>query len=61
MVAFMKETFTEVFVEASVEAFMESMDDLKASTEIASTEDFMGASVIFRESFHRSNIHESFH
>ena len=39
-------------MEASVEASREGREEMKASTEVTSTEAFMGASVSFRESFH---------
>ena len=62
-------------MEASVEDSMEDMEDMKASTEVTSTEAFMGASVSFRGSFHVTHgrceifrgskfhvrFHESFH
>ena len=48
-------------METSVQAFMEGMEDMKASSKSTSTEDFMGASAIFRESFYGSNFHEGFH
>ena len=59
--AFVGVTSTEVLMETSVQAFMEGMEDMKASSKSTSTEDFMGASAIFRESFYGSNFHEGFH
>ena len=44
MVAFMEVTSTDVFMEASVEASMEDMEDMKASTEVTSTGAFKKAS-----------------
>ena len=52
MEAFMEATSTEVFTEASVDAFIEDMEYMKASTETSSAEAFMGASASFRRSFH---------
>ena len=57
----MEVTSTEFFMKTSVEASMEDMEDMKASTEVTSTEPFMGAFVNLRGSFHgRYGRYESF-